>query len=203
MSQPDPLTARLMSRIGIHPRNHLLPPVHGVGVVFLKEEFAEGEEDLHNARLALQEFEAQPDDEEKEIDLFKAMAKLEDREKNYVGYFARTFGKDSKKMIKGWTDWNKKGRASYTADQDEKEEEDGPDETNALAALEAWKNDKGNKDLEKRLFKELGKLDDAKQKAAEHFISNKAPSEMLSLLFAYGNWKAEQPGVEEEKGQGR
>ncbi len=124
MSQPDPLTARLMSRIGIHPNNHLLPPVHNVGVVFLKEEFAEGEEDLHVARLALQEFEANPSDDN-QTDLFEAMAKLEDRERNYAGYFARTFGKDSNTIIKGWKDWQNE----QTSDDDSDVGDGGASET--------------------------------------------------------------------------
>lgn len=109
----------------MHPNNHLLPPVHNVGVVFLKEEFAEGEEDLHNARFALQEFEKNPLDAALKKTLHMAMEKLEERETNYARDFARRYSTNPKTVISGWKEWQEWG-------DDVSVSSGGTDEMNAL-----------------------------------------------------------------------
>lgn len=53
-----PLTKDVWSQIGINPANALLPPMHNLGVIFLREELTEAESDLHAARVALKKLEA-------------------------------------------------------------------------------------------------------------------------------------------------
>lgn len=199
-----------MSRIGMHPNNHLLPPVHNVGVVFLKEEFAEGEEDLHNARLALQEFEKYPGDEDVEDKLYEAMAKLEDREKNYVGFFARTFGKDSNKIIKGWREWSNNEReeeGSASGEEEEtKEGQPDPQPKSAEEALAAYIA-KENGDTKQTLFEKLEALDDAKENSTLDFLEearqiHKENYYPFLLLSDYKIWKQGRGGTAEEKGNG-
>jgi hypothetical protein len=54
----DPLTQRFWVRSGLNHAHPLLPPVHNVRVVHLREELTDADIDLHNARVALKKLEA-------------------------------------------------------------------------------------------------------------------------------------------------
>lgn len=99
----DPLTKRILSRTGLVHSNLLLPPVHGVGIVYLKEPLEDAEIHLHNARKALYSLEKarQSNEDKKTIDgledeLKDAMAKLEKREQRH---FKDRFGNG---CLAGW-----------------------------------------------------------------------------------------------------
>lgn len=92
----DSLTARLMSTSGLSRTDPLLPPVHGMRMVYLKEEFGDAEKDLHAARLALKNLE---DGTGTATQLYAAMAKLQTSEADY--FASRYFGRD-RAVLKGW-----------------------------------------------------------------------------------------------------
>lgn len=95
----DSLTARIMSRSGLSPVDPTLPPVHNVRMVYLKEPYGKAEQDLHEARVALQAFETSGGAEKDKDKLYKAMANLEERERDY--YANRYFGRN-KAILEGW-----------------------------------------------------------------------------------------------------
>lgn len=107
----DALTARKISTMGLNATKPLLPPVHKLGIVHLREPLTDAEEHLHNARLALKNLtEAQEiykssedeDDLEKlkmlKDALYTAMSKLEEKEQ----YFARRYIFHNKPVLHGW-----------------------------------------------------------------------------------------------------
>lgn len=94
----DSLTARLMSTSGLSRADPLLPPVHNMRMVYLKEPFGDAEILLHNARVALDNFEKSDTAGNKRA-LYDAMAKLEVREAHYFG--TRRFG-FKKPLFVGW-----------------------------------------------------------------------------------------------------
>lgn len=103
----DALTARKMATMGLNATKPLLPPVHKLGIVYLKEPLTDAEEHLHTARLALKKLEeAQEDrnlDEEVvyrlKMRLYEAMEQLQEKEQ---GYFARRYISHSKPVVHGW-----------------------------------------------------------------------------------------------------
>ena len=115
----DPLAARLMSRIGVgaagrppahstpmikagiglDPSNPLLPPVHNLRMIYLKEPLTKAEKDLHAARVALKTLETDNTPDKRKI-LYKAMAKLQGRESQY--FATRYIGRDKPVVLKGW-----------------------------------------------------------------------------------------------------
>ncbi|CAM9115678.1 unnamed protein product [Ectocarpus sp. 8 AP-2014] len=98
----DSLTKRLMSRSGLNPVDPTLPPVHNMRMVYLKEEFGDAEEALHEARLALESVQAGGLTDP----LYAAMAKLEVSERDY---FARRYFGSNKAVLKGWNvDWKQR-----------------------------------------------------------------------------------------------
>ncbi len=117
----DPLTKRILSRTGLVHSNLLLPPVHGVGIVYLKEPLEDAEIHLHNARKALYSLEKarQSNEDQKTIDgledeLKDAMAKLEKREQRH---FKDRFGNG---CLAGWCNEEEK-------ESEEEEEERWPE----------------------------------------------------------------------------
>ncbi|AAK14430.1 unnamed protein product [Ectocarpus sp. 4 AP-2014] len=115
MHKMDPLTARLMSRsglsaagrppahstpmakagIGLNPSKPLLPPVHNLRMIYLKEPFGDAEIHLHDARVALKSVQ----NGGPTAPLYAAMAKLEVAERDY---FARRYFDGDKAILKGW-----------------------------------------------------------------------------------------------------
>ncbi|CAN0413311.1 unnamed protein product [Ectocarpus sp. 8 AP-2014] len=111
----DTLTARLMARsglsnagrppahstpmvtagIGLNPSKPLLPPVHNLRMIYLKEPFGDAEIHLHDARVALESVQAGG----RSAPLYAAMAKLEVAERDY---FARRYFGGEKAILKGW-----------------------------------------------------------------------------------------------------
>lgn len=101
----DALTKRLMSRSGLNPADPTLPPVHNMRMVYLKEEFGDAEEALHEAHLALETVEAGGPNANT-APLYAAMAKLEVSERDY---FARRYFGGNKAILKGWNvGWKQK-----------------------------------------------------------------------------------------------
>lgn len=94
----DSLTARLMSTSGLSRADPLLPPVHNIRMVYLKEPFGDAEIFLHEARVALDNFEKN-DSPANKIALYDAMAKLEVKEADY--FATRRFG-FKEPMFVGW-----------------------------------------------------------------------------------------------------
>ncbi|CAN0559380.1 unnamed protein product [Ectocarpus sp. 12 AP-2014] len=115
----DPLAARLMSRsglstagrlpahstpmvkadIGLNPSKPLLPPVHNLRMIYLKEPFGDAEKDLHDARVALKALETTNDDATRKA-LYRAMAKLQGKESHY--FATRYIGRDKPLVLRGW-----------------------------------------------------------------------------------------------------
>ena len=115
----DTLTARLMARsglsnaarpparstpmvkagIGLNPSNPLLPPVHNVRMIYLKEPFGDAEKDLHAARVALKALETTNDPATRKA-LYKAMAKLQGKESHY--FATKYIGRDKPLVLSGW-----------------------------------------------------------------------------------------------------
>lgn len=94
----DPLTQRLWLRTGLNHAHPLLPPVHNVRVVHLREELTEADIDLHNARVALKKLEAAgPGGDTSE--LYTAMRKLQEKEQQY---FASRYLRSDKAVLRGW-----------------------------------------------------------------------------------------------------
>lgn len=113
----DPLAKRKLSRTGLVHSNLLLPPVHGVGIVYLKEPLKDAEIHLHNARKALYELEkTKGEDLNKhgidnlETKLRDAMVKLEESEKRH---FKERFGN---RCVSGW--YAPEGQENDGADDD-------------------------------------------------------------------------------------
>lgn len=94
----DPLTQRLWLRSGLNHAHPLLPPVHNVRVVHLREELTEADIDLHNARVALEKLEAAGPGGDTS-DLYTAMWKLQKREQHY---FASRYLRSDKAVLRGW-----------------------------------------------------------------------------------------------------
>ncbi|CAN0569055.1 unnamed protein product [Ectocarpus sp. 12 AP-2014] len=112
----DPLAARLMSRsglsaagrlpahstpmvkagIGLNPSKPLLPPVHNLRMIYLKEPFGDAEMHLHDARVALESVQ----NGGPTAPLYAAMATLEVAERDY---FARRYFGGDKAILKGWS----------------------------------------------------------------------------------------------------
>ena len=115
----DPLAARLMSRsglgaagrlpahstpmvkagIGLNPSKPLLPPVHNLRMIYLKEPLTDAEKDLHAARVALKALETTNNDATREA-LYRAMAKLQGKESHY--FATRYIGRDKPLVLRGW-----------------------------------------------------------------------------------------------------
>ncbi|AAK14429.1 unnamed protein product [Ectocarpus sp. 4 AP-2014] len=115
----DPLTARLMSRsglsaagrppahstpmikagIGLNPSKPLLPPVHNLRMIYLKEPLTDAEKDLHAARVALKLLETADNDVNRKA-LYKAMAKLQGKEAQY--FATRYIGRGKPQILRGW-----------------------------------------------------------------------------------------------------
>lgn len=101
----DALTARKMSTVGLNATKPLLPPVHNLGMIYLKEPLSDADEHLHNARLALKNVEEAPKSLGKDattrlrLELHSAMEKLQEKEQEY---FARRYASDDKEVIHGW-----------------------------------------------------------------------------------------------------
>ena len=102
----DALTARKMSTMGLNATKPLLPPVHKLGMIYLKEPLTHADEDLHNARLALKKLEeaqesGQDDDtiHRLKLALHLAMEELQGKEKEY---FAQRYVSHNKHVLYGW-----------------------------------------------------------------------------------------------------
>ena len=108
----DPLTKKLMGRLGLTPGQSQLPPVNNLRMVTLQKDISEGEKDLHQARLRLQDLQAalenpptdpnQPPIEDLIISLHNAMYKLQAREQDYFA-MTRFTGEKNKPILDGWT----------------------------------------------------------------------------------------------------
>ena len=94
----DSLTARVISTSGLSRVYPLLPPVHNIGMIYLKEPFGDAEILLHEARVALDKFEESDIPANKDA-LYDAMAKLEVKEAHYFGTTRFGFNKP---MFVGW-----------------------------------------------------------------------------------------------------
>ncbi|CAM9767608.1 unnamed protein product [Ectocarpus sp. 12 AP-2014] len=94
----DSLTARVISTSGLSRAYPLLPPVHNIGMIYLKEPFGDAEIFLHEARVALDNFEKNDSSANKQA-LYDAMAKLEVKEAHYFGTTRLGFNKP---MFVGW-----------------------------------------------------------------------------------------------------
>ncbi|AAK14431.1 unnamed protein product [Ectocarpus sp. 4 AP-2014] len=92
------LTKNIWSQIGINPANTLLPPVHNVGMIILREELTDAENDLHAARVALKTLEEAGASGDTS-DLYTAMWKLQKKEQ---AYFARRYLQTNKAVLRGW-----------------------------------------------------------------------------------------------------
>jgi len=119
MDRMDPLAARLMSRIGmgaagrapvhstpmvkagigLNPSNPLLPPVHNLGMIHLKEPLQDAEIYLHDARVELEKVQ-KGGSTASLAPLYTAMEKLELAERDY---FARRYFGGDKAILRGWT----------------------------------------------------------------------------------------------------
>lgn len=94
----DPLTQILWLRSGVNQAHPLLPPVHNLRMINLKEELTKADIDLHEARVALEKFEAAgPSGDTR--DLYTAMWKLQEREREY---FQRRYLHEHKAVVHGW-----------------------------------------------------------------------------------------------------
>ena len=100
------LTARKMSTMGLNATKPLLPPVHNLGMIYLKEPLTDADEDLHNARLALKKLEeAQESGEDDDtihrlkLALHSAMEELQEKEREY---FAQRYFSHNKQILNGW-----------------------------------------------------------------------------------------------------
>ncbi|CAN0557739.1 unnamed protein product [Ectocarpus sp. 12 AP-2014] len=91
-------TKNVWSQIGINPANALLPPLHNLGVIILREELTDAESDLHAARVALKTLEEAGASGDTS-DLYTAMWKLQKREQ---AYFARRYLQTNKAVLRGW-----------------------------------------------------------------------------------------------------
>lgn len=92
------LTKNIWSQVGSNPANALLPPVHNLGVIILREELTDAESDLHAARVALKTLE-EAGASGVTSDLYTAMWKLQKREQ---AYFARRYLQTNKAVLRGW-----------------------------------------------------------------------------------------------------
>ncbi len=102
----DTLTRRLMASAGIDPTAPLLPPVHNIRMVRLKEELSDADILLHNARIAVKDLEDARNAplpaaqiQVRTEALYDRMALLEKREQDY---FARRYIGHDKAVLKGW-----------------------------------------------------------------------------------------------------
>ncbi|CAN0413340.1 unnamed protein product [Ectocarpus sp. 8 AP-2014] len=105
----DTLTARLRpparstpmvkAGIGLNSSNPLLPPVHNLRMIYLKEPFGDAEKDLHAARVALKALETTNDDATRKA-LYRAMEKLQGKESHY--FATRYIGRDKPLVLSGW-----------------------------------------------------------------------------------------------------
>ena len=112
----DPLTKKLMGRLGLTPGQSQLPPVNKLRMVTLQSDLSEGEKDLHAARLSLEQLQAalenpptnpnHPSIEDLTAYLYVAMYKLQAREQDYFA-MTRFSGNKNKQILDGW---NKEGR---------------------------------------------------------------------------------------------
>ena len=114
-----PLAARLMSRIGmgaagrppahstpmvkagigLDPSNPLLPPVHNLRMIYLKEPLTPAEKHLHAARVALRELK-KTNNPPNRTKLYEAMAKLQGSESDV---FARRYiARKNQVVLHGW-----------------------------------------------------------------------------------------------------
>lgn len=116
----DPLTKKILSRAGLVHSNLLLPPVHGVGIVYLQEPLKDAEIHLHSARKALYSLEQakRSNVDKNEIDgledlLKDAMVKLEKSERRH---FKDRFGNG---CVSGWCSAEKDEGESGDDDDDE------------------------------------------------------------------------------------
>lgn len=103
----DPLTKNLLSRIGRTPGLPKLPPVNNVRLLNLQKGLQPAELALHNARIALDNFQKAPSAnltvQQARTNLHLAMEELEGREQDY---FANTFtGTDKRQVLSGWKRW--------------------------------------------------------------------------------------------------
>ena len=124
MDPMHPLAARLMSRIGmgaagrppahstpmvkagigLDPSNPLLPPVHNLRMIYLKEPLTPAEKHLHAARVALRELK-KTNNPTNRTNLYEAMAKLQGSESDY---FARRYiGRKNQVVLHGWNNEGK------------------------------------------------------------------------------------------------
>ncbi|CAM9810119.1 unnamed protein product, partial [Ectocarpus sp. 8 AP-2014] len=92
------LTKNIWSQIGVNPADALLPPVHNLGMIILREELTEAESDLHAARVALKTLEEAGASGDTR-DLYTAMWKLQKKEQ---AYFARRYLQTNKAVLRGW-----------------------------------------------------------------------------------------------------
>ncbi|CAN0538948.1 unnamed protein product, partial [Ectocarpus sp. 12 AP-2014] len=82
--------------IGLNPSKPLLPPVHNLRMIYLKEPFGDAEIHLHDARVALESVQ----NGGPTAPLYAAMANLEVAERDY---FARRYFGGDKAILKGWS----------------------------------------------------------------------------------------------------
>lgn len=106
----DPLTKNLLSRLGRTPGLPKLPPVNNVRLLNLQKGLQPAELALHNARIALDNFQKAPSAtltvQQARTNLHLAMAALQGREQDY---FANTYtGTDKRMVLDGWTDWKQR-----------------------------------------------------------------------------------------------
>jgi len=120
----DPLAARIMSHIGkgaagrppahstpmvkagigLDPSNPLLPPVHNLRMIYLKEPLTPAEKKLHAARVALRELK-KTNNPPNRTKLYTAMAELQGSESDY---FARRYiGRKNQAVLHGWNNEGK------------------------------------------------------------------------------------------------
>ena len=110
----DPLTKKLMGRLGLTPGQSQLPPVNKLRMVTLQSDLSEGEKDLHAARLLLERLQAALEVptrvpatiEGLTLGLHEAMYKLQARERDYFA-MTRFSGNKNKQILDGW---NKQGQ---------------------------------------------------------------------------------------------
>ena len=102
----DALTARKVSTMGLNANKPLLPPVHNLGIIHLKEPLTHADENLHNARLALKRLEEAQERKEDEptihrlkLALHSAMEELQEKEQEY---FAQRYVSHNKHVLYGW-----------------------------------------------------------------------------------------------------
>ena len=106
----DPLTKKLMGRLGLTPGQSQLPPVNNLRMVTLQKDISEGEKYLHEARLRLQDLQAALEVTGSDpslildltISLHDAMYKLQAREQDYFA-MTRFTGEKNKRILDGWT----------------------------------------------------------------------------------------------------